>query len=173
MKRDEKGFTIIDLVVVIAITAIIALGSGMTVVQIIKGSQRSNDWTTVVRQAQNVGYWVSEDALMAQTIAISDDPETGDIEFFTVYWKDWETGDTYDIRYVWLDSADSLKKLVRKQVSKDKDGVEISNKSTLVADNIYAATLSWQDGAWRLSVEARSGEKSTTREYEISQRLQV
>ncbi|MBA7658637.1 hypothetical protein ES703_66596 [subsurface metagenome] len=86
--------------------------------------------------------------------------------------KDWETGDTYDIRYIWFDSADSLKKLKRKQIIRDKDGLTTGNITTLVADNIYTADLSWQDGAWRLSVEAHSGEKSLTREYEISQRLE-
>ncbi len=173
MKRSEKGFTLIEVIISTALMAMIALGAGMTTMQIIQGSQQSSEWTTVVRQAQNAGYWVSEDALKAQTIAIGDDPETGDDEFIIVYWKDWETGDTYDISYVWLDSADSLKMLKRKQVIKDKDGVEIGNTTTLVADNIYTATLSWQSGAWLLSVEARSGDKSVTREYEISQRLQV
>jgi len=172
MKRDEKGFILVNLAVVIAIVAMIAAGAGMTTVQVIKGSQRSSDWTTAVRQAQNVGYWVSEDALMAQTITISDDPETTDVEFIIVYWKDWETGDIHDIRYVWLDSADSLNKLKRKHLTRDRHGVEIGNKTTLVADNIYAASLSWQDGKWSLSVETRSGEKSATREYEISQRLE-
>lgn len=173
MKKGESGFTIIEVLVAIFISAIIATGAGMTTVQIIKGSQQSSDWTTVIRQAQNVGYWVSYDALMAQTITIGDDLETGDNEFIIVAWKDWETGDTHDIRYVWLDSADSLQKLSRKQVTKDKDGIEIGSKTTLVADNIYAATLSWQDGVWTLSVEARSGDKSVSREYEINQRLDI
>ena len=171
MKRNEKGFTLIELAVATAIVALIALGAGMTTVQIIQGSQHSSDWTTAVRQAQNVGYWVSQDVLIAQTANVSDDPETADIEFIIVYWKDWETGDMYDTRYVWLDSADSLKKVKRKQLTRDKDGVEISNKTTLVADNIHTANLSGQDGLWRLSVEAHSGKKSATREYEISQRV--
>ena len=170
MRQNEKGFIIVNLAVVIAIAAIITLGAGMTTVQIIKGSQRTNDWTAAIRQAQNVGYWVSEDALMAQTITIGDDPETVNVEFIILSWKDWETGDVHDIRYVWFDSVDSLKKLKRTQVTKDRDGVEIENKTTLVADNIYTANLTWQDGMWRLSVEARSGEKRITREYEISQR---
>jgi len=173
MKKGESGFTIIEVLVAIFISAIIVTGAGMTTIQIIKGSQHSSDWTTAIRQAQNVGYWVSYDALMAQTITIGDDPETGDDEFIIVAWKDWESGDTHDIRYVWLDSADSLKKLSRKQVTKDKDGVEIGNKTTFVADNIYTATLSWQDGAWTLSVETHSGDKSVSREYKINQRLDI
>ena len=37
---------------------------------------------------------------MAQSINITDDPETADIEFTIMPWKDWETGDTHDICYV-------------------------------------------------------------------------
>ena len=173
MRRNEKGFIAIDLVIVVALTAIIAIGAGMTTMQIIDSSRLTGDWTTTIRQAQNLGYRLSQDALMAQTITISDDPETADVEFIIAYWKDWETGDTHDIRYVWFDSVDSLKKLKRIHVTKDKDGVEIDNETTLVADNIYTASLSWQDGMWTLTVEVRSGTKSATREYEITKRLQI
>ena len=173
MNLNENGFTLIELAVAVAIVAVITLGAGMTTANVIKGSQRNTDWTTAVCQAQNVGYWVSQDALMAQTIDIGDDPETGDAEFIVVSRKDWETGNTYDIRYIWFDSADSLNKLKRKQLTRDKYGVEIDNKTTLVADNIYSANLSWQDSMWGLTVEARSGDKSETREYFISQRRQM
>ena len=172
--RSENGFTLIELIVAISVTAVITLGTGMTTAQIINVSQRSNDSMTVARQSQNVGHWVNRDSLMAQTITIGDDPETaGDVEFIIVYQKDWDTGDTHEIRYVWVDSADSLKKLKRKQLTLDKDGVELTNKTTLVADHIYSANISWQDSMWSLSVEARSDEVSTTKEYEISQRLKI
>ena len=171
MKRNEKGFTLINLAVVIAISAIIAAGAGMTTAQIIQGSQHSRDWATAARQAQNVGYWLGQDILTAQTVNVTDDLGTADIEFVIMSWKDWETGETYDIRYVWLDSADSLKKLKRKQLTCDEDGVEIGNKTTLIADNINTANLSSDNGTWSLCVEARSGEKSAAKEYEIYQRL--
>ncbi len=171
MRRDEKGFSIISLAVAVAISAIIATGVGMTTVQILDVSRQSSDWATAVRQAQNVGYWVSQDALMAQTINATDDLGTTGEEFIIIAWKDWENGDVHDIRYFWLDSADALKKLKRQQITRDKEGVTTGNITTLVADNIYTADLSSQDDAWRLNVEARSGEKSLTREYEISRRI--
>jgi len=171
MKLNESGLTAIELILGIAITALIATAATMTIFQIISSSQRTSNWTMAIRQAQSVGYWVSQDVITAQSITIGDVPETAEVEFITVQWKDWETGDTHDIRYVWLDSIDSLKKIRRDQLSRDRNGVEINNKTTLVADNIYSASFLWQDDAWRLSVEARSGTKSVTREYEINQRL--
>lgn len=173
MNLNEKGFTLVEFTVASAIVALLALGGGMTVSQVSSISESNIDLTTAVRQAQNVGSWISQDVLMAQGITIADDPETADTEFIIVSRKDWETGETHDIRYVWLDSVDSLKMLKRKQSTRDKDGVEISNKTTLVADNIYTANLSGQDGMWRLSVETRAGEKSAIREFEISPRRQT
>lgn len=173
MNLNEKGFTLVEFTVTSAIVALLALGGGMTVSQVSSISESNIDLTTAVRQAQNVGSWISQDVLMAQSITIADDPETADTEFIIVSRKDWETGETRDIRYVWLDSVDSLKMLKRKQSTDDKDGIEIENKTILIADNIHTANLSWQGGIWLLSVEARAGEKSAIREFEISQRRQT
>ncbi len=171
MKLNEKGFTFVELAVVIAISALLALGAGTTTIQMLQHSRSSTNWSNAVRQAQNIGYWVSNDAQMAKTIEIGDDPGTaGEVEFIIVHWKDGETGDTHKIRYIWLDSVDSLKKMKRNEVTKDNDGVEIGNKTTLVADNINTATFSEITGGWQLNVETRSGDKSVTREYDISQR---
>jgi len=173
MRRSEKGSIFINSLLAIAISAILAAGAGITISQMTTVTQSNNDRMTAVRQIQNVGYRFSQDAPMAQTVTAEDDPETTDTEFIILYWKDWETGDTYDIRYIWHDSTNSTKRLTRKQVTHDKDGVEIGNETTLIAFNIHTASLSWQDGAWRLSVEAYSEEKVLTREYKITQRLKL
>jgi len=172
MKRYEKGFTLIEVLVATAIMAMLGAGVTMTAGQIINGSQRNADCATTVRHAQNIGYWVRQDALMAQTINASDDPETTDVEFIILDWKDWETGDTHNIRYILLDSVDSLKKVQRKELTRDNGGVEIGNETTLIADNIYTANLSEQDSAWRLSVEAVSGMKNSAKTYRIGYRVE-
>ena len=172
MKRYEKGFTLIEVLVATAIMAMIGAGVTTTAGQIINGSQRNNDWATSVRHAQNIGYWVRQDALMAQSVNVTDDPETTDVEFIILDWKDWETGDTHNIRYILLDSADSLKKVQRKELTRDNNGVEIGNDTTFIADNINTANLSEQDGAWRLSVEAVSGMKNSAKTYRIGYRIE-
>ncbi len=170
--KDEKGYSLIELLVAISVSAVLAAGAGMTTFQIFRSSKQNNDWNVAVRQAQSLGQWVSQDALMVNNIDIGDDPETEDVEFISLFWKDWENGNTFNTCYLWLDSEDSLKQLTRKQVTRDINGVEIGNTTSLVADNVYSATITPQTDSWRLTVETRSGTRSVTREYEISQRLQ-
>jgi len=172
MKRDQRGAGAVEVVVAVAIAAIVAAIAGMTAAQIVTGSAINYDLTTTIRQSQSLGYWLSRDVLTSQYISTVDDTGTTDIEFFTGSWKDLETGDTYDIRYVWFDSTGGLKGFRRKQVIRDTNGVVIDDRTTLVADNIYTAVLSLESGVWKLSVETRSGDKSVTREYKIGQRLE-
>lgn len=170
--KGEKGFTFIEMLIAVSVSALLAVGAGMTTMQILTGSRQNNDWNVAVRQAQSVGQCVSQDALMVSTIDIGDDPETEDVEFISLFWKDWENGNTYNTCYLWFDSANSLKQLKRRQVTRDINGAITGDTTVLVADNIYAATLTPQTNSWRLTVETRSGSRSVTREYEISQRLQ-
>jgi len=171
MKVDEKGFTLIEIIVSVAVTAILGVGISMTVAQVYNSSQRSNDWSAVIQQAQNVGYWIRQDALMAQSVNATDNVGTTDVEFATLNWKDWESGETHNIRYILLDSANSLKKVQRKELTWDNNGAEIGNKTTFVADNINTANLSQQNGVWRLSIEAVSGEQSSAKTYLLGYRF--
>ena len=169
---NEKGFTVISLIVVIAISSVIALGAGMTIAQILKQSQLNEDYATVVRQAQNVGFSVSQDMVMARMVSNTDNVSTSDIEFIILIWKDWESGHKHHVRYIWLDSVDSLKKVIRKHTTYDENGQEISSTNTLLADYIYSANLTQPNDAWKLTVEARSGNKTVIREYEANKRVE-
>ncbi len=163
----------VELIVASAITAMAAVGMSMTTIEIMKGSRRNNDLVTAIRQAQNVAYWLSQDTLASQEINIGDDVGTPENEFLVASWRDWETGDTYKISYVWLDSAGPLRKLDRRLVKRDKNGALISSQTVLAADYIQSASLAWQDGEWNLTVEARAREMTITRKYAIGQRVET
>jgi type II secretory pathway component PulJ len=171
MRRKEKGFSLISMVVTIAIAALIAFGALITSFQIIKGTARNENHAEVIRQAQNLGCWFSRDALMAANITAGDNPETSDDELLTIWWKDWESGDTFDIRYILLDYADSLKQLKRNQVMRFKDGGVAENTTSLIAHSVYSANLSQQDDTWILNIETHSGQKQSVKEYKITKRL--
>lgn len=171
MQKGEAGFGMLTLVVVVALSAIIAAGAGMTTIQIFKGTDRNEDHIQTIRQAQNLGRWFSQDAMMAENVTAGDDTGTSDVELLSIYWKDWENGDTFDTRYLWVDDADSLKQIKRTQVTRDIDSVITENFSTMVAFGLYSANVSQQDNTFIMSVEARSGEKSSLQEYKVTRRL--
>jgi prepilin-type N-terminal cleavage/methylation domain-containing protein len=68
MKRGEKGFTLIEVAVVVFIMALIASGATMTIAQVLGITKDSNNRTTAIRQVQSAGYWISRDSLMAKKL---------------------------------------------------------------------------------------------------------
>ena len=68
MKQGEEGFTLIEIVMVIAIIALIAGAATMVTFQLVRGTERSNDHMTAVNQVQNAGYWINRDTQMAENV---------------------------------------------------------------------------------------------------------
>ena len=68
MKQGEEGFTLIEIVMVIAIIALIAGAATMVTFQLVRGTERSNDHMMAVNQVQNAGCWISRDTQMAENV---------------------------------------------------------------------------------------------------------
>ena len=161
-----------------AIGTLIAGAAIMTIFQVINVTKSSNDRMTVIRQVQNAGYWISHDTLMAQNIVTVNDPETSEDEFITLSWTDWkdweddEDDEVHKIVYTFHDMDDGLKKLKRTHWIDD-----MVSKQTLVAEYIVVidglASFFEQDGVWKLTIQARSGAETETREYEINPRVNI
>ena len=67
IKTNQKGFTLIEVLIAVAITGLIvgaASGAGAHVIQ----SKRTTAQMVALRQVQTAGYWVSRDALCAQSV---------------------------------------------------------------------------------------------------------
>ena len=69
MNKDQKGFTLLEMLLAILIGSLIAGGITATIFQVVMGSARTNNHMIAVRQVQNAGYWVSHDAQMAQNVS--------------------------------------------------------------------------------------------------------
>jgi prepilin-type N-terminal cleavage/methylation domain-containing protein len=66
--KNQKGFTLVELLIALAITAVIAGSVTTAIFQVFTGNARTSNHMTAVRQVQNAGYWVSHDTQMAQNI---------------------------------------------------------------------------------------------------------
>lgn len=170
--KTQKGFALIELLVAIVIIALISLSAATGVFQVFKVSGQNNDISTSIRQAQNVGYWVSHDASMAGGLVPT---SNSNIDEITMSWSTWalEVNYIYQVNYSGFPSG-SLYKIQRQIIVHDVDG-NLRNEmggTIIIADNIKELHISPQDTYWVLSIEAHSGESQVvTREYVIKPRV--
>ena len=159
LKKGEKGLTLVELLIVIAITGLIAGGITMTIFQVFNMNTRTTNRMTAVRQVQNAGFWVSPDVQMAQNVTPGEDPGFP----LTLTWTDeWATNDTHEVIYTLEDN-----KLQRSHSVND----EVPTV-TPVAEYIDSDQTScvW-DGEWlTFNVTATVGGQSETRVYEVKPR---
>ncbi len=86
MNKNQRGFALIEVLIVIAITGIISGGITTAIFQVFDVNARSTAHMTAVKQVESAVYWISRDAQMAQGVVTGDDPET---EFLILTWADW------------------------------------------------------------------------------------
>jgi prepilin-type N-terminal cleavage/methylation domain-containing protein len=177
INKSQKGFTLIELILVIAIGSIIGGSVTVTMFQVFTGSARTNNHMIAVRQVQNAGYWVSYDVKMAQSAPIiGDDLGTPAVEeFLTVTWSEWGGGGTHQVVYTLEDmpSGGGLKQLVRNHsVNGTTDtGIIAQFVDVTVKDGKAQTRCEPADGALVFTVTATVGgglgKETETRVYEI------
>jgi prepilin-type N-terminal cleavage/methylation domain-containing protein len=136
MKSSEKGFTIIELAVAIAILGIVGVAATATMFQVFQGTGSNDDKMSAIYQVQNAGYWITRDAQMSETIAV-DGLESP--KFIALTWmeQDFGGGDPvyHSITYSIEDISDGIGQLMRNHWS--SGGL---NVDTLIAQYIYYDT---------------------------------
>jgi prepilin-type N-terminal cleavage/methylation domain-containing protein len=93
--KTQRGFTLLEIVVALAIVGALASVIVMTISQIFTSNMRDSARMTAVQDAQSALHWLSRDAQMAQTV------QTGGSAGFPLQlnWVEWETNDTYSVNY--------------------------------------------------------------------------
>jgi prepilin-type N-terminal cleavage/methylation domain-containing protein len=89
ISQKQSGFTLIEVLAVLAITGIIGLGATTATVQVLTQGTRNSDYTTASRHAMNAIYWVSRDAQMAQTVT----PDVASGFPLTLNWTEWDNSE--------------------------------------------------------------------------------
>ena len=167
MKLGEKGFTLIEIVVVLAIMAIIMAPLSMSVMTLLTNPQRSNEKNIVLQQVRNAGDWISRDVQMAENVTASG-PDGFPLSLRIPV--DADENNDYRIEYLFDDIDDSK---LKRQVY---DSSENLISETLIADyiatdNTTFVTENVTAGHHKLTVKAVRDGTAITAHYEVNQRL--
>lgn len=152
---NDRGFTLIEVLIATGILGAIMGVMSMTIVTIVKISPFNNDWAVALQQVQNAGHWISRDIQMAQIVS----PQPGAGVLVTFEWEDGEGG-IYEVDYVF--SGDRLERQMNGSSGMviARHIVEGHTSFTPEADNVY-----------RLTIEASRGEVEVGRSYVVNQRV--
>ena len=87
--RSQKGFTIIELLIALAITSAIGGGISMAVIQIFDHNAQSTTRMIAVKQVENTVHWLNRDVQMAQVVAPTANPDPDGLPL-TLSWVEWD-----------------------------------------------------------------------------------
>lgn len=162
IRRKEKGFTLIELVVGLAIMSVIIVAMGMTITTLVTNFQGTTERSVVLRQVQNAGYSISHDVQMAENVTLDETngfPLTLDIPV------DTDENNDYSVNYLF--DGNKLKRQVY-------DSSDTLIKETVVAEYIDVDETTFTalgSNTYELSVRASTGEAVAERSYQVEQRL--
>jgi len=163
MRQRQKGFTLLELLLVLAITGVIIAPLTMATITLLTSPQRLADQGVVLQQVQNVGYWLSRDVQMAR--GVNPTVPNGGFPLTLTIPVDDNPDNDYTIDYVF--DGSKLKRRVY-------DSGDNLTSETFIADYIDTDNTTFSDpgsGTYKLSIRSVKGEAAVTRGYEVSQRL--
>ena len=163
IQRDQKGLTLLELVIAIALVGAITSGITMTIFQVFDTSSRTSNHMIAIRQVQNAGKHVSEHLLQAQGWDLG-----GSSGFpLALNWTDWDDMQ-HGILYTLEDMPYGEFKILRR-----RHDINSSPDSTInVAEYIDPAQTSCVQagGVFTFTVTANVSGQSETRVYEVTPR---
>jgi prepilin-type N-terminal cleavage/methylation domain-containing protein len=163
LKKGERGFSLVELVIVVALAGLVGAAITATAFQVFTFSTRLSNQMTAVRQVQQAGFWVSPDVMMAQNVT----PGGCTNCLLNLYWKEeGGTGDSHNVTYKLIDMSGGLKRLEREHY------VNLAlSSTTTVAEYISSASFVPSGGAYTFTVTATVGGQTETRTYEVKPRV--
>ena len=85
--KNQAGFTLIEFVIALTISAVISGTVTATIFQVVTSSGRTNNHMIAIRHAQEAGFEISRDAQRARTVEPTSDPDGFPL---VLTWTDWD-----------------------------------------------------------------------------------
>jgi prepilin-type N-terminal cleavage/methylation domain-containing protein len=163
--RDQKGFTLLEIVIAVAIAGLVVAAAAGAIVQLVQSSDTTAHMLAV-RQVQQAGYWVSTDALQAQNITTG--PNNGFPLNLTC--AAGNVSDPYNITYTYSFApmpSGSLNQLQRSDGATNKTVARYLTNNTIPSWDKTAGVLTFTVEA---SAMGARGPETETRTYEVTPR---
>ncbi len=181
LSKNQKGFTLIEVLIVILLTGIMSAAITGVILYVLNVNMATANRMTAVRQVRNVGFWVNPDFQMAEDIDTADDVGTSGLELITLGWTDLATADEHKVVYTLEDMSGEVDRLKREHYVKETEGEFELESVTIIAeyidpDQTYidpATPCVFPNCAlssYTLNVTATVGGQSESREYEVQPR---
>ena len=162
LHKDQRGLTIIELLVVIVLTSLITAAITTTFFQVFNMNTRTANHMSALSQVQQAGKLVSEDILEAQ----ERDPNPATGEFLILGWNSTQTHEivyTLEDGELWrsesIDGGGPTMTRVAEYINSDPTKTYCEQQGTVV---IFKVTATVGEGTW--------GEESEQRVYRVQPR---
>ena len=158
-KANQKGFTLVELLVALAITAVIGSAITLAISQVFSVSIASKNRMVAVKQVENALHYINRDAQMASIIE-----PTGDDFPLVLTWNEWNvvendlTGPLHQVTYL-INADNELERLETTDGSSTTSivAINISDISNCTfADNVTTVNLTAAIGGYKPVQETRS-----------------
>lgn len=155
--KDQRGFTLNELVISIAILGMITPVIGMSIFQVISISKLSGNHMMAVTQVENAVHWINHDAQMAQSVQTSNGSGFP-LKLTWVEWNNTSNNVTYSVQngQLWraysVNSTQPTSTLVARNIKTDSQSTNCQFSSGALNFQITVSS-----GGYKSASETRNG----------------
>jgi prepilin-type N-terminal cleavage/methylation domain-containing protein len=159
-RTRKSGFTLIELIITVAIVGLLATAISVSIFQIFKVNASSGSRMVAIKQVETAINRIRVDVQMAQVVENTDtDPNV----FLKLRWKEWDNT-VNEVKYSVDPASHQMSRLL-------SQGSPLNPVSTIViATNIQSASASVSGENWKIDIAAAVSDSTEIRTIEVKPR---